>query len=71
MHSRKFIEEVRQSIEADKDRRIWENGVRAVSLVSELIFTRSSHFVMEIIQNAEDAGKGQAENGEMGKKKDI
>ena len=52
MDGKKFIEEIRQSIEADRDRRIWEDAVRAISLVSELIFTRSSHFVMEIIQNA-------------------
>ena len=65
MNGKKFIEEIRQSIEADRDRRIWEDAVRAVSLVSELIFTRSSHFVMEIIQNAEDAGIGLSENGEM------
>jgi len=65
MNGKKFIEEVRQSIEAGKDRRIWEDAVRAVSLVSELIFTRSSHFVMEIIQNAEDAGMEETEKGEM------
>ena len=65
MNGRKFIEEIRQSIEADRGRRTWEDTIRGVSLISTLIFTSSSHFVMEIIQNAEDAGIGQNENGEM------
>lgn len=64
MNGKEFIEKVRKSIEADRGRRIWEDTVTGVSLASELIFTRSSHFVMEIIQNAEDAGMGQ-QNGEM------
>lgn len=66
MNGRELIEEIRNSIEADKGRRLWVDTVRAVSLVSELVFTRSSHFVMEFIQNAEDAGMGgQPADGEM------
>lgn len=62
---KELIEKIRESIEADKDRRIWKDAVRAVSLVSELVFTRSSHFIMELIQNAEDAGIGLPSTGEM------
>lgn len=66
MNGKELIEEIRNSIEADKGRRLWIDTVRAVSLVSELVFTRSSHFVMEFIQNAEDAGMGgQPADGEM------
>jgi len=65
MNGKNFIEEIKKSIEEGKDCRIWEDTVRGVSLVSELVFTRSSHFVMEIIQNAEDAGMGQSKKGEM------
>lgn len=64
MDGKEFIEKVRRSIEADRGRRTWKDTVMGVSLASELIFTRSSHFVMEIIQNAEDAGMGQ-QNGEI------
>jgi hypothetical protein len=32
--------------------------VNALKLVSQVIFTRSSGFVLELIQNAEDAGLG-------------
>lgn len=65
MRGKEFIENIRESIEADKDRRIWEDAVRAVSLVSELVFTQSSHFIMELIQNTEDAGAGLPNSGEM------
>lgn len=66
MNGKELIEDIRNSIEADKGRRLWVDTVRAVSLVSELVFTRSSHFVMEFIQNAEDAGmSGQPADGEM------
>lgn len=66
MNGKELIEDIRNSIEADKGRRLWVDTVRAVSLVSELVFTRSSHFVMEFIQNAEDAGMGgQPADGEM------
>jgi len=65
MGGKELIEKIRKDIEADKDRRIWKDAVRAVSLVSELVFTRSSHFIMELIQNAEDAGIGLLSTGEM------
>jgi len=65
MNGRELIENIRKAIEADKGRRIWEDAVRAIFLVSELIFTRSSHFIIELIQNAEDAGMGLPNNGEM------
>jgi len=65
MSEKELIEKIKKAIEADKDRRIWKDAVRAVSLVSELVFTRSSHFIMELIQNAEDAGISLPNTGEM------
>jgi len=65
MNGKILIERIKRDILADKNRRIWKDAVRAVSLVSELVFTRSSHFIMELIQNAEDAGVRVPTTGEM------
>jgi uncharacterized protein Veg len=41
MNGKELIEDIRNSIEADKGRRLWVDTVRAVSLVSELVFRNS------------------------------
>ncbi len=56
--ARKVIEGVRKEIEASKGTRIWGDYVNALKLISQVVFTRSSGFVFELIQNAEDAGLG-------------
>ena len=47
---------IRQEIEQSKGTRIWRDYINALKLISQVIFTRSSGFVLEFIQNAEDAG---------------
>ena len=51
-----IIEEIRESILADKGRRTWEDLVRSTNLVSDLLFAKTAHFLLELVQNAEDAG---------------
>lgn len=65
MNGIEYLKELKKEIESGKDRRIWVDAIRAVSLISDLIFTRSTHFILEFIQNAEDAGLGQPNNGEL------
>lgn len=52
------IEEIRKRIEASKGTHIWSDYVNALKLISQVVFTRSSGFILELIQNAEDAGLG-------------
>ena len=56
--ARKVIEGVRKEIEASKGTRIWGDYINALKLIAQVIFTRSSGFIFELIQNAEDAGLG-------------
>lgn len=56
--AKKIIEEVRKEIEVSKETRMWGDYVNALKLISQVLFTRSSGFVFELIQNAEDAGLG-------------
>lgn len=65
MNGIEYLKELKKEIESCKDTRIWVDTTRAVSLISDLIFTRSTHFILEFIQNAEDAGLGQPNDGEM------
>jgi hypothetical protein len=52
-----FVENIRQEIEASRDSRLWKDSVNMLSTVSESIFSRSAHFILELLQNAEDAGQ--------------
>src|SRR5438093_11299375 len=52
------VERIRANFERSKDAHIWKDYVNALRLVSQVVFTRSSGFVLEFIQNAEDAGQG-------------
>lgn len=53
-----IVEAVRNEIEASKGTRIWQDYVNALKLISQVVFTRSSGFILELLQNAEDAGLG-------------
>ena len=53
---KKIIEDIRKEIEASKGTYIWSDYVNALKLISQVVFTRSSGFILELIQNAEDAG---------------
>ena len=65
MNGIEYLKELKKEIESCKDTRIWVDTTRAVSLISDLIFTRSTHFILEFIQNAEDAGLGLPNDGEI------
>lgn len=56
--NRELIEQKAKEILDSKETRIWADFLRALSLVSEKIFARSSHFLLELIQNAEDVHTG-------------
>lgn len=50
-----FITDIRQQIDASRHTRLWEDSINMLSTVSESIFSRSAHFILELLQNAEDA----------------
>ncbi len=60
---KKIIDDIRKEIEASKNTHIWSDYVNALKLISQVVFTRGSGFVLELIQNAEDAGLGLEEPG--------
>ncbi len=62
---RAAVEAIRQELDSSCGSRIWTDYVNALRLVSQVVFTRSSGFVLEFIQNAEDAGQGLPGKGEI------
>src|SRR5258706_3887468 len=62
---RAAVEAIRTEFELSRGSRIWTDYVNAIRLVSQVVFTRSSGFVLEFIQNAEDAGQGLSGKGEV------
>jgi hypothetical protein len=50
------VERLRQEFENSKGTHIWTGYVTALRHISQVIFTRSSGFILELIQNAEDSG---------------
>ncbi len=60
---KEFIDRIRDEIEAARGTRIWDDYVNALRLISQVVFTRSSGFVMEFIQNAEDSGINLTDKG--------
>jgi len=56
--AKKIIENIQREIEASKVTHIWDDYLNALKLISQVVFTRSSGFILELIQNAEDAGLG-------------
>src|SRR5208283_4144420 len=61
--AQEIIESVRSEILASKGSRIWQDYVNALRLISQVVFTRSSGFVLELVQNCEDSGKGVDSQG--------
>src|SRR5712692_7090298 len=59
----RVVEEIRKDIEASKGTRIWKDYVSALKLISQVVFTRSSGFILEFVQNAEDSGMGLTTRG--------
>ena len=62
---RAAVEAIRHELDSSRGSRIWKDYVNALRLVSQVVFTRSSGFVLEFIQNAEDAGQGLSGKGEI------
>jgi len=60
------VENIRKELDNSKGTHIWRDYVNALRLISQVVFTRSSGFVLELIQNAEDAGQGLQGSGEVG-----
>lgn len=55
---RQVVDRIREELEASRGSRIWPEYIRALNLISQVVFTRSAGFILELIQNAEDAGRG-------------
>jgi hypothetical protein len=53
---KEVILETRKEIEQAKNTRVWQDYINALKLISQVVFTRSSGFILEFIQNAEDSG---------------
>jgi hypothetical protein len=57
------VEDIRKRIEASRGTQIWGDYISALKLISQVVFTRSSGFILEFIQNAEDSGIGLSQDG--------
>jgi hypothetical protein len=62
-HPKEVVDNIRKEIENAKETHIWKDYVNALRLISQVVFTRSSGFILELIQNAEDSGLGLPEPG--------
>ncbi|MCL0056660.1 DUF3883 domain-containing protein, partial [Dehalococcoidia bacterium] len=56
--AKSIVETIQQEIKASKGTRIWSDYINALKLIAQVVFTRSSGFILELLQNAEDAGLG-------------
>ena len=61
--AKEVINAIQQEIKASKGMRIWDDYVNALKLIAQVVFTRSSGFILELLQNAEDAGLGLQSSG--------
>lgn len=62
-YAKEVVDNIRKEIEAARGTHIWDDYVNALRLISQVVFTRSSGFILELIQNAEDSGFGINETG--------
>ncbi len=62
-HAKEVVDNIRKEIENARGTHIWKDYVNALRLISQVVFTRSSGFILELIQNAEDSGLGMSEPG--------
>jgi hypothetical protein len=63
LQAQAIVESVQSEILASKGSRIWQDYVNALRLISQVVFTRSSGFVLELVQNCEDSGIGMQTKG--------
>lgn len=62
--AKQVVEDIRSEIEVSRGTRIWQDYTNSLKMISQVVFTRSSGFLLELIQNAEDAGLGLDNVGE-------
>jgi hypothetical protein len=62
---RRFVEELQRELRSAQGSRIARDYENALRLVAQVVFTRSAGFLMEFIQNAEDAGMGSDIDGRL------
>jgi len=61
-----YVDEVRSEIERARGIRLWRDSINMLNTVTESVFSRSAHFILELLQNAEDAGpKNCPPNGQI------
>lgn len=63
MAGRAVIDSIRRQLDDAKITRIYRDYGNALKLISQVVFTRSSGFVLEFLQNAEDSGLGLDTSG--------
>jgi hypothetical protein len=54
--ARAHVDRIWREIEDSRGSRLWSDSINMLNTVSESIFSRSAHFILELLQNAEDAG---------------
>ncbi len=54
--AKEYVEKVRSEIEEARGSRLWKDSVNMLNTLAESVFSRSAHFILELLQNAEDAG---------------
>ena len=62
-NARNVVENIRREIEGSRNTHIWDDYVNALRLISQVVFTRSAGFILELIQNAEDSGLDVSQPG--------
>ncbi len=61
--AKKLIESICRDLESAQGTPIARDYQNALNLIAQVVFTRTSGFILEFIQNAEDAGVGLGQNG--------
>ena len=62
-NAKEVVDKIRKEIKDARGTHIWDDYVNALRLISQVVFTRSSGFILELIQNAEDSGLDMIEPG--------
>ncbi len=62
-NAKQVVDNIRKEIETARGTHIWDDYINALRLISQVVFTRSSGFILELIQNAEDSGLDMPESG--------
>jgi hypothetical protein len=63
--AKEYIQRVRSEILDSRNSRLWKDSVNLLNTVAESVFSRSAHFILELLQNAEDAGRNCPATGEI------